>query len=528
MRKYLCVAGVVAMAACGGSSANNGGGGYFFDPDAGGGGTDAGGGGGDGSTGPTTAPLSRDLQIDHITMFQATAAILEQSGSVPSPLNAPVIAGRDGLIRVYVNLGSLWTPHQVTATLQLNTGGMDQTPINVSLTPSVDSSDDASGSTFDFPLTGAQITDDLKYSVAIRDSSAPSQADDSTGAWYPSDGTEAPANALANLHYKIVLVPVQYNADGSGRLPDTSATQIQLYHDTLYNVYPALDLSFTVRSQPYPISFPIDPFDQDGGWDTLIEDIIQLRQSDHVSSDTYYLAAFDSADNENDYFGQGGGIEGIAVVAGTTDVADRVALVIGYSGQDGPNTSTQELAHAQGRYHAPCGDPANIDPNWPTTYSDASIGVWGYNIQTKEFVNPASNMIRDFMSYCDPIWTSDYTFNALAQRAVWVNETATSVVAGPPQPYHMVSVRGDGSVSLRSQPLALDYTPGGEQHTVTYHSPSGAVLSTVTGYYFPHVGTKGGHMYVPDPPAGAAAMKIAGLSQRAQSANPIATLKLTP
>jgi hypothetical protein len=522
MRKYLCVAGVIAIGACGGSATNSGGsGGYFFN-DAGTGDDDASGGGGDSGVVSMSTPLSRDLQIDHIAMFQATTAIMMKGGAVPSPLNAPVIAGRDGLLRVYVNLGSSWQPHQVSCTLQLNTGGTDLAPINVSLTPSATSSDDTPGSTFDFPLTGAQITGDLLYSVAIRDTAAPAQADDSTGAWYPSDGTEAMANALPNLHYKIVLVPVQYNADGSGRLPDTSAAQLQLYHDTLYDVYPALDLSFTVRSQPYPISYPIDAFDQDGGWDMLIEDIIQLRQDDHVSSDTYYLAAFDSSDNEADYFGNGGGIEGIATVAGTTDVSDRVALVIGYTGADPPNTSTQELAHAQGRYHAPCGDPQAIDPNWPTAYTDASIGVWGYNIQTQQFLNPVGQL-HDFMSYCDPIWTSDYTFNALAARAVWVNQTATGAVTGPTQPYHMVSVHADGSLAWR-HPMALDYTPEGEQHTVTYHSATGALLSTVTGYYYPHAGTKGGHMYVPDPPAGAAALKIAGL---AQSATPLATLKLT-
>jgi hypothetical protein len=523
MRKYLCVAGVIAIGACGGSSTNSGGsGGYFFND--GGAGDDAstdgdGGGGGD-SAGSTTAPLSRDLQIDHISMFQATAAIMMKGGSVPSPLNAPVVAGRDGVLRVYVNLGSSWTPHQVTCTLQLNTGGMDQAPINVNLTPSTASSDNASGSTFDFPLTGSQITADLQYSVSIRDSSAPGQPDDSTGAWYPSDGTEAPANAIDNLHYKIVLVPVQYNNDGSGRLPDTSAAQVQLYHDTLYGVYPALDLSFTVRSQPFPISYPIDPFDQDGGWDMLIEDIINLRQEDHVSSDTYYLAAFDSADNENDYFGNGGGIEGIATVAAPTDVPERVALVIGYTGIDGPNTSTQELAHAQGRYHAPCGDPQALDPNWPASYTDASIGVWGYNILTKQFVNPAVDSVRDFMSYCDPIWTSDYTYNALAARAKYVNTSAS--VTGPTQPYHMVTVLPDGTLRW-GRAISLADVPGGEEHTVTFHSSTGAVVSTVTGYYYAHNGAKGGHLYVPEPPTGVAAIKIAGL---AQSATPLATLKL--
>jgi hypothetical protein len=526
MRKYLCVAGVIAMGACGGSATNSGGGGYFFEPDSGGGGNDASSGGDDdGSVAvPGGTPLSRDLQIDHISMFQATAAIMEKGGSVPSPVNAPVLVGRDGVLRVYVNLGSSWQPHQVTCTLQLNTGGVDQAPINVNLTPSAASSDDTPGSTFDFPLTAAQITADLQYSVAIRDTTMPAQADDSTGAWYPSDGTEAAANAVPNLHYKIVLVPVQYNADGSGRLPDTSATQVQLYHDTLFTMYPALDLSFTVRSQPYPISYPIDAFDQDGGWDMLIEDIINLRQSDGVSSDTYYLAAFDSSDNEDDYFGMGGGIEGIATVAPSNDVADRVALVIGYSGPDGPNTSTQELAHAQGRYHAPCGNPQAIDPNWPPAYVNASIGVWGYNIQTKQFVNTATPMLADFMSYCGPpIWTSDYTYNALAQRAIWVNQSATPAVAAPTQPYHMVSVHADGSLAWR-HPMALAAPPGGEEHTVTYHSSTGDVLSTVTGYYMPHAGTKGGHMYVPDPPAGATAMKVTGL---AQSAAPLATLKLS-
>ena len=53
--------------------------------------------------------------------------------------------------------------------------------------------------------------------------------------------------------------------------------------------------------------------------------------------------------------------------------------------------------------------PGGPDPDYP--YPDGSIGVWGYDLLDGRLVDPST---ADLMSYCDPAWISDYSFNKAA------------------------------------------------------------------------------------------------------------------
>ena len=72
-----------------------------------------------------------------------------------------------------------------------------------------------------------------------------------------------------------------------------------------------------------------------------------------------------------------------------------------------------ELGHNFSLRHAPCGDPDGPDPAFPGP--DGSIAVWGYDSRgAGRLVVPAR---PDIMSYCQPVWISDYHFtNALRFR----------------------------------------------------------------------------------------------------------------
>ena len=76
-------------------------------------------------------------------------------------------------------------------------------------------------------------------------------------------------------------------------------------------------------------------------------------------------------------------------------------------------TIAHELGHNLNLRHTDCGNPAGIDPTFP--YPSAQVGVWGYDPRDGgSMVSP--NRV-DLMSYCDPVWVSDYYFtNALRFR----------------------------------------------------------------------------------------------------------------
>ena len=68
-------------------------------------------------------------------------------------------------------------------------------------------------------------------------------------------------------------------------------------------------------------------------------------------------------------------------------------------------TIAHELGHTMGLLHAPCGDPAGTDINFP--YNEGTIGNWGYDSRTNAVISPDT---YDLMSYCRPQWISDYHF----------------------------------------------------------------------------------------------------------------------
>ena len=71
------------------------------------------------------------------------------------------------------------------------------------------------------------------------------------------------------------------------------------------------------------------------------------------------------------------------------------------------STYTHEIGHNMNLRHAPCGGAGGPDPNYP--YDEASIGIWGYDFDNKVVYDPADFV--DVMSYCDPVWISDYYFD---------------------------------------------------------------------------------------------------------------------
>ena len=91
-------------------------------------------------------------------------------------------------------------------------------------------------------------------------------------------------------------------------------------------------------------------------------------------------------------------------------------VAIAYNG--GGQVLAQEIGHAFGRAHAPCGNPGGPDPSYPTynSYPSGSIGEFGFDPSSSQVHNPA--LTFDYMSYCGPVWTSPYTYVGLKNAIV--------------------------------------------------------------------------------------------------------------
>jgi hypothetical protein len=446
------------------------------------------------------------LLLENIAIFQGVKVFLVNGGADQLPTNAPVIAGRPARLRIYVTTDSSWQTHDVSAELHLESIKSPQPVVKVTATV-------AAGSTrspIDFDLTAGQLPEDVAYSIVLRDPTMPPDpgGDDAGGSVvdggilggrYPVDGTAAPLHALGKSILKIQLVPVEYDADGSGRTPTLDATLLASYHDTLFKMYPVSDVEITVHAV-MPYANAIGATD---GWDGLLGAVAGLRSVDNPSPDTYYLGAFEPADSFNSFCASGC-YAGLGYIASADALDQHAAIVLGYSGDIGPSTSTQELAHAMGRLHAPCGNPGSVDPSYP--YNGASIGVWGFDVLAKTFVDPSQYV--DFMSYCQPIWTSDYTFQAISDRMQIVN-ASTQTMRRAPARHEIVDARRDGTFRW-ARAATTTVEPSGEAITARFVDASDRVLANATAHLVRYDAFDGGIVVLPEVPPGAAAVVLEG------------------
>ncbi len=125
---------------------------------------------------------------------------------------------------------------------------------------------------------------------------------------------------------------------------------------------------------------------------------------------------------------EGGRGHYLAVMAGPTwpggllGVANGIGSWSSFSILDA-ETIAHEFGHNRNLYHAPCGGAGGPDRYYP--YVMGNIGAWGYDFGRGELVPPGQ---PDFMSYCEPTWTSDYQFtNAVRYRLE--TETGSILIA---------------------------------------------------------------------------------------------------
>jgi len=476
-------------------------------------------------TAPAT-PLADDLTVDDISVYQATrVSLLTEGAIVPeAKINAPIIAGRPALVRVFVKPTANKRPI-IQGELRVKRAGKEDLVLEDKGKQTVAELDnEVMDQTLNFNVPAEDMTADASFSFrAAKTLEGAAPADVIT---FPTDGTAVTFGAkTASKKLRVKFVPVSYEADeGVSLTPDLGG--LKALKDTLYKMYPVAEVEVTVRA-PFKWSTPVKA--NGPGWDELLSGIMQLRRADNAERDVYYVGIFTPKDSLQQFCAQGSCILGIAPQASERDVNMRVALVLGYQSRSAGSTLAQELAHAMGRLHAPCGVTQAVDDEFP--YSNGSIGVWGYDILEKKLVDPG-NRYRDFMSYCGPTWTSDYTFKGIYERieALTKQQAAIDEAAAAGKPAGTGSGSGSGSGSkelpqtmqsfrvtsdgaVHEGPL-LDMVPGsdsGESATVAYEGAAGKVFGTAKGHVTTISGTGSRIISVPTAPAGATHARLMGM-----------------
>ncbi|MEQ9324148.1 MAG: hypothetical protein RIF41_33610, partial [Polyangiaceae bacterium] len=439
---------------------------------------------GQGGTG--NAPPVEELNaVDGVTMtkisiYQAVERPLMENGAPGSSI-APVVANREALVRVFYDVDGSFNGQPVYARLTIG----DATPIEIQVTPSGSSSNGNLGSTINFDVPPEVLTLGAGFRVELMQPQGMATGTN-PGATYPAEG-QADLQLQASGVLKVTLVPVQYNADGSGRLPDTSAAQLQKYEDLFYAMYPITDIQLNVRQA---VGWNGSLSSGGGGWSNLLNAVADLRNSDNADFDEYYYGIFEP-DSSLGAYCNGGCVLGLGFVGGPSDEWAHSAIGIGFSGDTSVETAVHELGHNHGREHAPCGGVSGADPSYP--YNGAKIGAWGFNLLSGQLYGPNDHV--DMMSYCDPAWISDYNFQKIFDR---VKFTVGANIYTPPAMKNLTWDRvmvGPGGTIEPMSSIQVEIPPVGETVDVDVETSQGT--QQVAGRYLKYDHLEGGVIFVP-------------------------------
>lgn len=423
---------------------------------------------------------AQGVQITRVSIYQGVERVLAQDGTAATS-NVPLIAGRDALVRVFYT--SDRPGESVTGRLTIGTGE----PIDIDATLVAESTDGDYDSTINFVLPGDLITASFDYSVGILETGG----DDNPGARHPDENLEVHVVEGERNTLRLVLVPFRYDADGSGRLPDTSEAALADYRDRFLQLFPVSDVEITVR-EPIPWTTPIQPLGQ--GWQEVLIANATQRDLDSVDPEVYYYGIFDPADSF-EQFCAAGCVLGVTLLndqpPASGDVLLRMAVGLGYP-QIAATTALHEIGHAHGRAHVNCGaglDPNSIDANYP--HPGTTTGVWGWDIVGEELQNP--NQRADIMGYCENPWISDYNYIALHDRGQNVNASARLAA---PTNHHVLALDGAGGATWQADMTRPQMGAGPGDIDVELTDASGQRW-TVSGRYYAYDHLPGGLLFVP-------------------------------
>lgn len=330
--------------------------------------------------------------------------------SVQTYSNAvPLVAGRNALLRVFVTATEsnaaqpsvrvrLYSGAALTQTLTINapSSSVPQSATEGQLNTS-----------WNVALDGSLIQPGLGIVVDVDPTNAVPEVNEADNAW-PSSGTPASLDVRTVPTLGITLVPVQQTVNG--RTGDVSAANLSTFMAPLRQMFPVA----AVDADIHPVfTTAASEFGSSGeNWQTVLSEIFALQVAEGTGR--YYYGVVDVAYTS--------GVAGLGYIGAPASMGwDYLP--------GGAEVLAHEIGHNFGRFHAPCGGPALVDPAWPnSTHPGARTSAYGYDIFSGTLKPPTQ---FDFMSYCDPAWISDYNYTALlAWHEGQAAAASTPVVTG--------------------------------------------------------------------------------------------------
>lgn len=442
-------------------------------------------------TGPVTDPdptgqtgtFAADLEIGKISLYQGVESVLWAGGGPPNTQQTPLIAGREGFVRVFVRPGASFEARRILGTLTVSNEGADDIVLEARTRIAGDSADDDLDSTLNFEIEASALTRTTELSVELHEANedGPGGGDEADTTWDSSAALADGLSTASSDEVTVVIIPLEYNADGSGRLPDLSQGHLDEIRDLMYATYPATSITIRV-GDPLPWNSTISPLNV-FAFSNVLSAITDLRDQANEPPNTYYYGMFNPTDDFYDYCGDFGCVLGLSNPGVVPENASlRSSIGVGFN-EHAASTLVHEIGHAHGRFHAPCGGAAGADPGYP--HDDGIIGTWGYDLVHGVLKDPVVN--TDIMGYCSPQWVSNYTFYSLLERIDEVRDLPRSATR------RVTKLWTDGAGQTQHGGTVGVVDPsGGERVSVVLRDASGAPAGEAPGWLYSYSHLPGG------------------------------------
>jgi hypothetical protein len=384
------------------------------------------------SGGTTYTPTARTKSA--AVSAGATAAVTVTYGAVALTLNLrlggmqltqstqsatgdiPLVQGRDAFLRVFALANEANSAVPSVRVRLFQNGALASTltiPAPGSSTPTArdESKLDAS---WNVKIPGAFIQGGLAVLADVDPDNAVAEKNETDNS-FPKSGTPQSEDVETASILKLELVPVAQAVNGLQG--DVSEANKARFIDLTQRIHPLPGVDAHVHDV-YTTTTQ-DPLQADNGndaWVTVLEELDALRVFEGTDRTYFGVVRIDYTF----------GVAGIGFIG--------VPTALGYDNvQDGGRVLAHELGHTWGRFHSPCANPPQIDPDYP--YPDGNIGVFGVDVARGELKSPS---LPDIMGYCANPWISDYNYKGIEAFRSAQQVSAVAVAASREQPCLLV------------------------------------------------------------------------------------------
>ncbi|MEX2154966.1 MAG: PPC domain-containing protein [Gemmatimonadaceae bacterium] len=365
-----------------------------------------------------TAATSFNFSIDGVHLTQGTQTF---SGDVP------LVAGRPALLRVFVRASHPTTAIPAVRVRLYRAGSLVGTyTINSSIAfvPTA-SSEGSLTESWNVDVGAEVMQTGLSVLADVDPAGAISEFNESDNS-FPISGTPAALDVRVVQPFRVMLVPVLQQPNG--REGDVNSANTSTFTEFTNRVYPFATIDASVHST-YTFTGSL-PTSYDSEWSRLLSEMRTLQVGEGTGR--YYYGVLKPAAFQG---GSGLGYLGLPAAIG-------VDWVNGIDPNDNPSTNTSwrsmtaahEWGHNFNRRHVNCGGATGNDSEYP--HDPNTIGVYGYDAPQSILRDFAVH--KDLMSYCRPLWISDYTYMAVLN---W-HASAAAMLAARGEPHRSLLVWG--------------------------------------------------------------------------------------